>query len=327
MAVISRHIDGLLGTLEGEGAQQEAAKPAIPDQAPPAVVTERPLDPTYYGKPILKEPVWIWTVPLYFYVGGVSGASMLLGEVTRLMGGLELRPLVRRCHWVGFIGGGIGSVLLIADLGRPERFLAMLRMLRLRSPMSVGSWVLTGAAPLAGFAALFHDPVTSFGSGLLGIPLAGYTGVLLANTAVPIWQAGRTSLPVLFIGSAIAAAGQVLKLLGMDARGRRVANTFGILGGALELVAERAYEGQAERIPAVGRPLRTGVSGVLWNSAKALTMAGLMMSIFGRGKRAHQVGALLGTAGSLVLRYAVMQAGRASARDPRATFHQQRANS
>ena len=306
MALISRHIDGT---------------------AAPSVVTESPADPTYYGKPVLKEPLWIWTVPLYFYVGGVSGASMLLGEVARQMGGRELRPLVQRCHWVGFIGGGIGSVLLIADLGRPERFLAMLRMLRLRSPMSVGSWVLTGAAPLAGFAALFHDPASSFGSGLLGIPLAGYTGVLLANTAVPIWQAGRLSLPVLFIGSAVAGAGQVLKLLGLDVRARRVANTFGILGGVLELVAERVYEAQTERIPAVGRPLRTGVSGLLWNSARALTMTGLMMSIFGRGKRVHQVGAILGTAGSLVLRYAVMQAGKASARDPRATFHQQRANS
>jgi formate-dependent nitrite reductase membrane component NrfD len=302
----------------------EAAKRATPEPEAPVVVDENPPDPTYYGKPVLKEPVWIWTVPLYFYAGGVSGASMLLGEVARQIGGRELRPLVQRCHWVGFIGGGIGSVLLIADLGRPERFLAMLRMLRLRSPMSVGSWVLTGAAPLAGVAALFNDPVSSFGSGFLGIPLAGYTGVLLANTAVPIWQAGRTSLPVLFIGSAVAGAGQLLKLLGMDARARRVANTFGILGGVVAVVAERVYEAQTERVPAVGRPLQTGASGFLWRSAKALTMTGLMMSIFGRGKRVNRIGAILGTAGSLVMRYAVMQAGKASARDPRATFHQQR---
>ena len=178
--------------------------------------------PTYYDRPVLKEPVWIWTVPMYFYVGGVSGAALVLGGIARLIGGESLRPLVRKCHWIGFAGGGIGSALLIADLGRPERFLAMLRVFRVRSPMSVGSWVLAITPPCAGAAAMFCDPVSSFVSAVLGVPLAGYTAVLISNTAIPVWQEARTSLPALFMSSAMAGAAQVLKLTKLSWQAHRV---------------------------------------------------------------------------------------------------------
>jgi formate-dependent nitrite reductase membrane component NrfD len=280
---------------------------------------------TYYRKPILKEPVWIWTVPMYFYVGGVSGAALVLGAVTRLIGGPVLRPLVRKCHWVGFLGGGIGSVLLIADLGRPERFLAMLRVLRLRSPMSVGSWILAIAPPCAGAAAVFGDPASSLVAGILGIPLTGYTAVLISNTAVPVWHEARASLPALFMGSAVASAAQILKLLPkLPWQARRAVNIFGIAGSIAELAAGYVVEQQVGRVPAVGRPLHCGLSGVLWNASKVMTIAGLTLSIFGRSRGTHRAGALLGTAGAIALRFAIFHAGKASVRDPQATFQLQR---
>jgi formate-dependent nitrite reductase membrane component NrfD len=286
-----------------------------------------PQTSTYYDRPMLKEPVWIWTVPLYFYVGGVSGASLVLGAVTRLIGGQKLRPLVDRCHWTGFICGGIGSVLLIADLGRPERFLAMLRVLRLRSPMSVGSWILAMAPPCAGAAAVFCDPWTSFASGLLGIPLTGYTAVLISNTAVPVWNEARTSLPALFIGSAMSGAAQVLKLLPMKMpwQAHSIANTYGIIGSVAELAAGYVVEAQVSRVPVVGRPLREGLSGALWKASKVLTLGGLALSVFGRSRRAYRAGAVLGTAGAIALRFAIFHAGKASAREPRSSFQLQRA--
>jgi formate-dependent nitrite reductase membrane component NrfD len=283
-------------------------------------------DITYYQKPVIKEPVWIWTVPLYFYVGGVSGAALVYGAMTRLIGGPVLRPMVRRCHWVGFIGGGIGSALLIADLGRPERFLAMLRVFRWHSPMSIGSWILAITPPCAGAAALFGDPWSSLISGLLGIPLTGYTAVLISNTAVPVWQEARTSLPALFIGSAMTSAAQLLKLLPvkLPVQGHRAVNTFGIAGSIAELAAGWVVEQQVNRVPIVGKPLREGVSGALWQASKVLTVTGLALSIFGRSRWAWRAGAVLGTAGAISLRFAVFHAGKASAREPRASFHLQR---
>jgi formate-dependent nitrite reductase membrane component NrfD len=283
-------------------------------------------DPTYYSKPILKEPVWIWTVPLYFYVGGVSGAALVLGAVTRLIGGNVLRPLVRTCHWVGFVGGGIGSVLLIADLGRPERFLAMLRVFRLRSPMSVGSWILAVTPPCAGVAAVFGDPVSSLLAGLLGVPLTGYTAVLISNTAIPVWGEARTSLPALFMGSAVASAAQVLKLLPgtLPQQALSVVNSFGIAGAIAELGAGYVVEQHVGRVPIVGRALNEGLAGALWKASKVMTIVGLGLSILGRSRGAQRVGAILGTGGAIALRFAIFHAGKASARDPRATFHLQR---
>jgi formate-dependent nitrite reductase membrane component NrfD len=283
---------------------------------------------SYYRKPILKEPVWIWTVPMYFYVGGVSGAALVLGAVTRLIGGPVLRPLARTCHWVGFIGGGVGSVLLIADLGRPERFLAMLRVFRSRSPMSVGSWILAITPPCAGAAAIVGDPVSSLVAGMLGIPLSGYTAVLLSNTAIPLWQKARISMPLLFIGSAMTSAAQLLKLLPvkLPPQAHRAINTFGIAGSIAELFAGWMVEEDAQRVPVVAKPLYEGVAGTLWSASKMLTGAGLVLSIFGRSRWAYRSGAILGTAGAVALRFAIFHAGKASARDPRATFHLQRQN-
>ena len=325
-----------LGIFKSEGPKQrviritpEAAVPevlpgtAVPVNVPPA---DAPPDPTYYGKPVLKQPVWIWTVPLYFYVGGVSGAALVLGGVARLWGDPGLHPLVRKSHLVGFVGGGIGSVLLIADLGRPERFLAMLRVLKLRSPMSIGSWVLAIAPPCAGAAALFHDRISSTLAGVLGIPLAGYTAVLLSNTAIPVWNETRGTLPFLFMASAAASAAQVLKLFELPPQARTVVNTFGLAGSIVELAAGHMVEQQAGRIPAVGKPFHEGLPGILWKASKVLTVAGIAFSIFPRSKRAYRTAAILGTAGAIAMRFAIFHAGKASALDPRATFHAQRQN-
>src|SRR5579883_665511 len=165
-----------------------------------------PLDLTYYEKPAIKSPVWIWSVPAYFYAGGVAGAAMVLAFAAQVVGGRRLMQFEKHCRWIGAVGGGIGTAFLIHDLGRKERFLFMLRVIRPTSPMSLGSWVLAAATPLSAGSALLtfaRNPFWSrvgawggIGAGILGLPLATYTAVLISNTAVPVWQQGRRILPL-----------------------------------------------------------------------------------------------------------------------------------
>src|SRR6185503_13774379 len=137
--------------------------------------------PTYYGSPMLKQPVWIWTVPAYFYVGGVAGAALVLGAVAQLTRDSELRPLVRTCRSIGAAGHVIGSALLIHDLGRPSRFFHMLRVFNVKSPLSIGSWILTAGGIASGLAAIAPERkrigrtignIGGVAAGALGIPLA-----------------------------------------------------------------------------------------------------------------------------------------------------------
>jgi formate-dependent nitrite reductase membrane component NrfD len=226
-------------------------------------------------------------------------------------------------------------VLLVDDLGKPSRFLNMLRVFRPTSPMNMGTWILSGAAPTAITAGLFlrrggflHWIGEGFGfaSGLFGMGLATYTGVLVGNTAVPLWQSSRRILPLLFGASAMASAGSLFELFSDSTRERRITRTFGTIGRVAELAAAVAMEKRVANVPQVARPLRSGFSGFLWKASTLLTAASLVASLLPRTSRKKRVVAgVLGAAGSIALRYAVHTAGIASARDPRATFHSQRA--
>jgi formate-dependent nitrite reductase membrane component NrfD len=336
-----RNVDPALGTLRGEGAQQrveglEQAHPThgvfhgVPSEARRAEDV-----PTYYGQPALKAPVWKPAVGLYFYVGGAAGAASALGAAATLFGGERLLGLRRLCRWIGTAGDLLGSGLLVYDLGRPERFLNMLRVLRVTSPMSVGSWILSlsgasnsGALLLAGRKGVLGalGGAAELAAGALGLPLAGYTAVLLTNTAVPVWQGGHRALPVLFLGSAMASATALLDLFPLNPAEAALTRRMGLVGKVTELAAAFAYERQVGRVEEAARPLKSGLSGTLWRASKLLTGASLLLALLpGRERWKRRVAAGLGTAGALALRLGVFLAGRASAAEPRATFQQQRA--
>jgi formate-dependent nitrite reductase membrane component NrfD len=211
----------------------------------------------------------------------------------------------------------------------------MMRVFRRTSPMSVGSWILGTAAPASAAAALFETRsnglpsilgrATGLVSGLLGAPLAGYTGVLIANTAVPIWQAGRRSLPGLFMASGVSSAGSLLQLTGGGDAERQTARLFAAAGQAGELVGGAAFEREAGGVATVAKPLHEGLSGTLWKATKALTASALALNVVpGRSRLKGLAAGALGTLGALSLRFAVFHAGKSSARDPRATFDNQR---
>jgi DMSO reductase anchor subunit len=176
---------------------------------------------SYYGQPIVKAPVWTWQIGLYLFVGGTAGMSGVLALAGFLAG--QSHDFLRAALGVSVGGAVISPILLIWDLGRPARFLNMLRVFKWRSAMSVGVWTLVVFSNLAvgALAAVIFAPdsrgltaVLVLGTALTGVVLATYTGVLLGATAVPSWNAHHKLLPFHFGSVALGSAAMILELLG-----------------------------------------------------------------------------------------------------------------
>jgi len=282
---------------------------------------------SYYGHPVIKEPTWTWEIPVYFFTGGMGGASSVLSLSAKLFGNEKLS---RTALFVGAVSDAVSGPLLISDLGRPERFHHMLRVFKVTSPMNVGAWVLTVAGGASNTAAVLEllgilrpikiaaEVVASF----FGPPLATYTGVLLADTAVPVWHEARHELPWLFGASGMASAGAAASLfLGIDEAGP--ARRLAVGAGAAELALTELME---RRLGETGEVYKHEQAGAAGKAAKALTATGVAI-LATRGKRsrgAQAVGGVLVCAGSMCMRWSVFKAGFQSARDPKYTVKPQR---
>ena len=315
-----RNIDQTLGSLRGEGALQRVSR--LEEERPYERKPGEEKDLSYYGLPLLKEAVWKWPIPVYLYVGGLAGGSAALGAAAMLR--KNLSPLVRKVRWIAACGALASTALLVQDLGVRGRFIYMLRVFNPRSPMSVGSWILTAFGAAAGLSFLPGSGAAGVVAGVLGLPLSGYTGVLLGNTAVPLWQESNVALPPLFCASAAASAASALEMLDLGRREDRVVRRLAVAGKLAELAADVALEKTVSGVERVGRPLHQSLSGALWKLAKVATAASLAISLARRKPRSLRfVAGLLGTAGALATRFALFHGGKASARDPHAVFAQQ----
>ncbi len=270
----------------------------------------------YYSRPVLKEPVWTPEVGVYFFAGGLAGASAGLAFVSRLIGN---HVLARRALVGALAGIAASPPLLIIDLGRPERFLHMLRVFKPTSPMSIGTWVLTtfggaiSGAAAAEFLGLFKPlgRAAEAAAALLGLPLSTYTAVLVADTSVPVWHHARMHLPFVFAGGAGASAGGLAAAL-TPAQDAQPARRLAVLSGLTELTAAVLMERHLGR---AASPYETGLAAAPARAAKACTAAGTTLMLLAGRRRAGAVaaGGLL-MAGSLAERLAVLRAGRDSAR-------------
>jgi formate-dependent nitrite reductase membrane component NrfD len=277
---------------------------------------------SYYGRPVLKEPVWKPEIPFYFFTGGIAGACSVLHGIARLTGNHDV---AKTALYVGAAADIASPILLVSDLGRPERFLHMLRVFKPTSPMSVGSWILfvsggasTTAAALELLGVLkpvkWAAELVSFAA---GPPLATYTGALIANTAIPVWSEARDELPWLFGASATASAGAAIAMLtpsGSAGPARRAA----VAGTVAELALMKVME---RRLGFVGEVYKQGEAGRYGRIAKACAGAGAGILAW-KGKRSRTAavgGGALVLAGELALRWSVFKAGFQSARDPRYT--------
>jgi formate-dependent nitrite reductase membrane component NrfD len=280
---------------------------------------------TYYGRSVLKRPVWKWYIPAYFFTGGVAGGSALLAAGGRLTGD---HRLARRCLTASSTAVAASGVLLVLDLGRPRRFLNMLRVAKVTSPMSVGTWLLSafGTSVVAATASELTGVGRRAGrvaeavAAVLAPALATYTAVLVADTAVPAWHDARHQLPFVFAAGAAASSGALGLVLVPDAdAARRLA-----LGGAVaELAATEALQ---RALGDVGEVYHRGPARQLKRLSFTATAGGaIVLATLGRRHRVPQVaGALLVLVGAAAERFAVFHAGIESAVDPAFTVGPQR---
>lgn len=279
----------------------------------------------YYGAPMLKEPQWTWQIPLYFFVGGAAGSAGVVGALADWVG--DDYELAKDARWISMGGAMLSGALLTWDLGRPSRFLNMLRVFKIQSPMSIGAWILTafgGFSTAAKFADGVRDrlgnsiPVklisgmANLGALGFGMPLHNYTGVLIGATAVPVWNRRIESLPRHFGMSGLQACCGLLELMGHE--DSTALNLLGLMSAAGE--TWEGYTIELERDRALD-PLKHGLSG--WITRAGGLLSGpiplVLRLIAWKNPQLRRAAALCGVAGSLLTRYGWMRAGHASARD------------
>jgi len=294
---------------------------------------------SYYGRAILKPPVWKHDIAAYLFTGGLAAGSSLLAAGGQATGRADLRRAGRATS----LGAVLASAyFLIADLGRPERFHHMLRVVKPTSPMSIGTWILTTFGPASGVAALSELAPLLPERGVLGVArrllgpagtvggwgaaatapaLATYTAVLLADTATPAWHESHPYLPFVFGGSALASgAGATLISTPLDQTGP--ARRLAVIGATAELAGSHVLE---HRLGLASEAFSEEVPRRLMRAARYLTAAGALGAVLSRRSRVGSAlagAALLG--GSLCTRFGVYEAGKASSRDPRYTVVPQR---
>ncbi len=295
---------------------------------------------SYYGRPIVKPPPWGDEVPAYLFLGGVAGGSGLLALGAQLTGRAVLR---RNARLASLAAVALGGGALVRDLGRPERFLNMLRTVKLTSPMSIGSWILAGfggamgvasaaevdrlvggrlpLGPLRGVLNAFEQPAGLL-AGALGPPLAAYTAVLLSDTANPTWNAAHRDLPFVFVSSASLAAGGVAMVLTpvAEAGPARRQAMLGVVG---DVTAMRLMESRMD--PTAAEPLHSGPAGAKLRWAEGLAVAGgLGTLLLGRTRVGAVASGLALATASALTRFGIFEAGIESAKDPRYTVEPQR---
>ena len=305
----------------------------------------------YYGLPVIHGPHWKWLIVAYFFLGGISSASYIIASIVDLFGRKEDRQIVRVGRYLSLATLLPCPVLLILDLGRPERFLYMLRIVKLRSPMSLGTWGLTIFGGFCGLSAVkqaAHDGwlgwIEPFDRLLVRLPnrtlnwtgsvfaffVAGYTGVLLAITAVPLWAKNYLMLGPLFLASAMSTAVSAITLILTfmrttgDQTLRRLERLDSItLSVEIALLtAIYLYSGKVIR-----RPLRLGALGRL---ARGGFIGGIVLPMVLQSANAalrlrpshalSRLASVLVLVGGFILRYVFVIGGRQSAADPEATF-------
>ncbi len=350
---------GQRGQISGEripraDGRRNDALAEVPDTSQVGAAT------SYYNRPMLKKPTWKWFIPFYMFIGGLGGGVALIGGLADLFGGPRHRATVRRARYIALVVALISPLLLILDLGRPQRFHHMLRVFKVSSPLNIGTWILfafglTSGAQAARQAAednfilkreswlgrlarLLPGKPLSLAQALLGLGLGGYTGILLAVTAIPLLATAGLLLGPLFLATAVASGAAALALLAglrlgrsshADANdeedeeeARADVETLATLSTATQLGLEIAREAVTPRT--IGRPLRHGPWATVYRVGAV--GGGMLMPLALRlpaqlrgrpvGRALSITAATLTLAGAVAERFAIVEAGMQSADDP-----------
>src|SRR5438034_823351 len=189
-------------------------------------------EPSYYDYPVLKAPTWHWEITWYFFFGGLAAGCYVIASIASLFGSREDRAVARAGYYLSLLSLPPCPPLLIKDLGRPERFLHMLRIFKVKSPMSMGTWGLVSFSFFSGITAVIQaardgmlgrwwgarllaalpQRLLALPGTVLGVFLGGYTGVLLAATSIPLWSRSKV-LGAIFISSAISTSSALISFV------------------------------------------------------------------------------------------------------------------
>ena len=329
-----------------QDAGQKLASQTMPTASDPQRSPETD-GPSYYNISLLQAPVWKWEIALYFWFGGISGGSYVLGRMADRFGGGRYRDLSKLASYVSFLSLLPSPPLLIYDLGDPKRFHHMLRVFKPSTPMSLGSWILSAyslpctAEAMRQFAMSWlltprqrkrfeagriNGAITATND-VAGVPLAlglaGYTGVLLSCASTPLW-CKNTWIGPLFSSSAAATAGSAINLA-LDLTG---ADEHGPSKRAIEQIETAAHLAEAATLVGylkqagpLARPMTHGGQ----RKNLILTIVGILapellkrLPLSGRPKRATSIlASLLSLAGGLALRWAFVYGGQESGGNPR----------
>ena len=276
----------------------------------------------------------------YLFLGGLAGGSAVLAAGAQLTG---RATLCRNCRLAALASVSLGAVALVRDLGRPERFVNMLRVIKLTSPISLGSWILSAFSAGAAVAASAEaDRITGerlplgplrrvlrvaegpagLEAAALGPELAVYTAVLLADTSTPTWNHAHDELPFVFVSSAsLASAG--LAMITTPVAEAAPARKLAVLGVIGDLVATGVMHWRMD--PVAAEPLHEGRPGTLLAWSQRLAVAGGIGILLGGRRRPVAAAAGLALmAASALTRFGIYEAGIRSAKDPRYTIEPQR---
>ncbi len=308
---------------------------------------------SYYDYPVLKQPFWGWEITWYFFFGGLAAGCFVIASIAALFGSRDDRAVARTGYYLSLLALLPCPPLLIKDLGRPERFLHMLRVFKVKSPMSMGVWGLVSFSLFSGATAAIQaarDGILGrwWGARLLaalpqrlialpgtacGIFLGGYTGVLLAATSVPLWSRSKF-LGAIFVSSALSTSTALISLaLRLTRAPGHTLHKLERLEWAALLVEMAGLlvflrgSGRAAR-PLVGDgPAEHGTTfwKVVFGGGLALPWLLLTFSLLGgrAGRRKGGIGmliSLLVLVGGFFLRRTMINAGRASSMDARTTL-------
>jgi formate-dependent nitrite reductase membrane component NrfD len=327
--------------------QSKIQKPGSTNPQPPT-----PNPQSYYGIPPIKKPHWKWEIVLYFFLGGVASGAYTIATLAEVYGDRRHRPIIRAGRYIALPCLLVSPILLIKDLGKPIRFFNMLRVFKIKSPMSMGTW---GLVAFSGFAALSTAAELAeqgVARGTLPARLAlllprrligragsffalfvgGYTGVLLSATTVPLWAKNKYLLGPTFISSALSTGAAAINLA-LAATGHEDAQMLAALERteAVSLTSELTMlAAQGVASGRLAQPLLTGKYSTLFVPGIVMGVLLPLLAALNGIARGHRTRAgriatsLLTLIGGVILRWTLVYAGKDSADDPQAYFEMTR---
>ena len=300
----------------------------------------------YFGRPVLKRPQWGGEVIAYLFLGGVMGGC---GMLAMLADRSRERNLSLSAKVSAFALASVCPLILISHLGKPARFLHMLRVVKFKSPMSMGVWGLVAFSGVAAATAtgelakggrlprwlrIASPPGATLLQGLLGAFITGYTGVLLSATAVPLWAKGKRHIPAACVCSGLGGACALNALLLLRGKNRAAIERLERLelaASAAELLILLHFRKHAGDY---GKPMFEGEIGRRFFNASILGGLALPIAINSISLLARPRGSLakvltlaaatLTLGGGAVFRQTLIEAGKKSADDPTAGLAQPR---